>query len=61
MVFNKNFDGEQMFSKLTRDVGEDNYRLWGNTHTHTHTHTHTKKKLMQNKPTFKEHIWLSEE
>ena len=45
-----------MFSKLTRDVGEDNYRLRGNTHTHTHTHT----KLIQNKPTFKESIWLIE-
>lgn len=53
MAFNKNFEGEQIFSKLTRDVGEGNYRLRGKK-------GKKKKKLMQNKPTFKENIWLIE-
>lgn len=41
-----------MFSELTRDVGEGNYRLRGK--------KEKKKKLTQNKPTFKENIWLIE-
>jgi len=42
-----------MFSELTRDVGEGNYRLRGKKEK-------KKKKLTQNKPTFKENIWLIE-
>lgn len=44
MVFNKKLDGEYMFSKLTRDVGEDNYRLRGKNKTKQNKNTHTQKK-----------------
>ena len=43
-----------MFSELTRDVGEGNYRLRGK------KEKKKNKKLTQNKPTFKENIWLIE-